>query len=179
MENKEVNRTLAEIPAGECFRVGDHEMVVLEHCAGATRALRKDLYVEHAEFGSNNNFDGSYTDELCQRFAEELKAIVGEENLLEHEVDLTSDDGLKDYGSVSRLVSLLTAEQYRTYVEILDQHKAKKWWWLATPFSTPRHADDYWTKCVSPSGIICDDGFYFAYGVRPFCIFKSSISVSV
>ena len=71
------------------------------------------------------------------------------------------------------------AELYRRYVEILDKHKIKKWWWLATPFSTPKHDGASWVKCVAPSGCI-NISLYYAYdgGVRPFCILKSNIFVS-
>ena len=95
-------------------------------------------------------------------------------------MDLTSDDGLKDYGAVTRKVSLLTAEMYRSCVDVLDQHKPDCWWWLATPFSTPRHNETDWVKCVSPAGSILYGGFSSdGSGVRPFCILNSSILVSL
>ena len=103
---------------------------------------------------------------------------MGAENLIGHTVDLTADDGLKCYGSVTRKMSLLTAEQYRKYVYLIDEHKLDKWWWLATAWSTPKHDDTSWIKCVSPRGNI----YYGIYdrnsGVRPFCILKSNIFVS-
>ena len=169
---------LADIPAGGTFLIGNHEMVVLEKIGGAAAVIRKDLLKE-SKFGRNNNFDGSAVDGICREFAEEMEAAVGEDNLLEHTVDLTSDDGLKDYGTVERKASLLTAEQYRKYVEILDQHNPKKWWWLATPYSTPRHHGDSWVKCVVPSGYLYIGSNYGDCGVRPFCILNSNIFVSM
>lgn len=179
MEEQKTKIRLGDVPVGECFKVGEQEFVVLEHCIDATAVITKKLLFARKEFGPNNNFDGSNVDGLCGRFAESLAVAVGGENLIEHEVDLTSDDGLKDYGSVSRKVSLLTADQYRKYVEILDKHKIDAWWWLATPWSTPRHDDDEWVKCVAPSGLIYRDCYDFGFGVRPFCIFKSDIFVSI
>ena len=168
---------LATLHPGNTFMVGNHEMVVLEHFVdGGTAAIRRELLRESMQFGSSNNYDGSDVDKVCCKFAEELAALVGEENLLEHEVDLTSDDGLKDYGVVKRKASLLTCDRYRRWVETLDLHKIDSWQWLATPYTTPSHENDRWGKCVAPSGLIgldvCD---YDDYGVRPFCIFKSSI----
>lgn len=175
-ETKQVK--LAEIHAGGTFKIGDQEFVVLDSSCDWTAAITKDI-VKTMAFGSNNNFAGSAADEFCKKFAEELFEKVGTDNLVEFPVDLTSDDGLKDYGTVSRFVALMTADQYREYVEILDQHKPDKWWWLATPYSTARHENDTWVKCVSPSGLIlsvyCNFG---SDGVRPFCIFKSDIFVS-
>ena len=177
-EVKEVGRKLAELEPGDTFHLGEHEFVVLEHCAGETAVIRKYILKTMA-FGGNNNFDGSDVDEVCLAFGYEIAGIIGENNLVLHTVDLTSDDGLKDYGEVERSASLLTAEQYRKYVLILDKHKPEKWWWLATPHSTSTHGEKPWIRCVAPSGGI-DIGGYDCdvIGVRPFCILKSDIFVS-
>lgn len=151
-------------------------MIVLEQSGDTTALIKKELLTME-KFGRNNNYNGSNVDKTCNKFAEELAAIVGEKNLVEHRVDLTSDDGLKDYGCIRRRVSLLTCDLYRRYVEILDKFNTKKWW-LATAFSTKKHDNDYWGKCVSPSGFIDDDVYFNDYGVRAFCILKSDIFVS-
>lgn len=170
---------LAEANPGDVVKVGSHEFIVLEHREEGTALIRKELLRESEEFGENNNFAGSNVEDICNDFADELADIVGAENVILHDVDLTSDDGLKDYGVVKRRVSLLTADMYRKFVEILDQHKLDAWWWLATPHSTAKHENANWIKCVSPAGNInvdyCDDGD----GVRPFCILKSNIFVSM
>ena len=171
-------KQLADFKAGDTVKIGDFEMVVLEQRESETYLILKDLYGEESEFGKNNNYDGSFVDKKCQEFAKALADIVGEDNLVLHEVDLTSDDGLKDYGTVERRASLITADMYRKYVDILDKFKLDCWWWLATPWSTKRHANDYWVKCVAPSGHVVGDFYYHDVGVRPFCIFKSSIFVS-
>ena len=169
---------LADYAVGDTVKLGNHEMVVLEHVGDATVLIRKELLRTREVFGENNNYDGSNVDEICNEFADELAGIVGEDNILLHEVDLTSDDGLKDYGMVQRKASLLTTDRYRQYVEILDKHKIDAWWWLATAFSTPAHDSDDWVKCVSPSGFIDFNLYYGDRGVRPFCILKSDIFVS-
>ena len=169
---------LADVPVGEIAKIGDHEMIVLEQIGTATLLLKKDMLRESQEFGSNNNYDGSYVDTICQEFAKEIAAVVGEDNALLHDVDLTSDDGLKDYGVIRLKVSLLTTEQARRYVGILDKFKLDAWWWLATPWSTPAHSDSSWVKCVSPSGRIYYCHYRNDCGVRPFCILKSNIFVS-
>lgn len=169
---------LSDIPVGEPFKLGKHEFVVLEHGKDTTAVIYKGLLLEDKQFGINNNFDGSYVDNRCQIFAAEIAGIVGAENLIEHTVDLTSDDGLKDYGKVKRKMSLLTTELYRRYVYILDKFKLDKWWWLATAYSTKTHDNTSWVKCVSPSGIIDGVSCGIDCGVRPFCILNSNIFVS-
>lgn len=169
---------LAEIPEGNTFKVGVHEFVVLEHSGDTTAVIRKELLDEDMEFGSNNNFSGSYVAAKCDEFADEIAGNVGAENMVEHTVDLISDDGLKDYGIIKSRCSLLTTNRYRRYVEILDKFKPDRWWWLATAHSTERHGNSSWVKCVAPSGGI----YYYSVngggGVRPFCILKSNIFVS-
>ena len=169
---------LADIPAGETFKIGNYEFVVLEHYEDGTNVILKDLLRENEEFGDCNNFKDSNVDRICSEFATEIEKIIGPVKLLTHTVDLTSDDGLKCYGTVERRMSLLTADLYRRWVEILDKHKLNKWWWLATPYSTPKHDDDAWVKCVSPSGRVDNDDCSCNCGVRPFCILKSDIFVS-
>jgi len=175
-----LNQTrLADIAVKDTFKIGQHEFVVLEHSGDTTAVIRKDLLGERTAFGENNNYAGSHVDEICNQFATEIEAVIGKENLVEHTVDLTADDGLKDYGTVKRGMSLLTAGQYRRYVEILDKHKVDAWWWLATPYRAPTHENDCWVKCVAPSGCIGNFNYCFGNnGVRPFCILKSNIFVS-
>ena len=177
--NKALNETrLSDIPVGETFKVGTHEMIVLEHSGDTTAVIRKELLVDRMVFGENNRYEGSNVDKECGKFADEIAAVVGAENLVEHTVDLTSDDGLKDYGKIRRRASLLTTDLYRRYVEILDKHKIDKLWWIATPHSTSRHENASWVKCVAPSGRFGSDYYNNVRGVRPFCILKSNIFVS-
>ena len=172
-------RMLSDIPVGGVFKIGEREFIVLEHTDYGTAVLFKDLYVDDVEFGENNNFDGSNVDKICGEFAAELEDLIGEDSLLLHEVDLTADDGLRDYGTIERKVSLLTADMYRRHVYTIDMHKVDAWWWLATPHSTSIHCDYNWVKCVSPSGgIDYDYDYNYVSGVRPFCILKSNIFVS-
>lgn len=168
---------LSDVAAGDTFKIGKHEFVVLSQDGECTSVISKDVLPKSLRFGKNNNYIGSEVDEACAEFARELADVIGWENISFHAVDLTADDGLKDYGTVGRRVSLLTAERYRRHVEVLDNHKPKRLWWLATPYSTAAHNNDSWVKCVSPSGLIINADCFNFHGVRPFCILKSNISV--
>ena len=172
------SKKLADAAVGDTVKIGSHEMIVLEHVGAATLLLRKESLGEMA-FGENDNYDGSDVDAVCNEFAEEIAGIVGEDNILPHEVDLTADDGLKDYGMIQRKASLRTANRQREYAEIIDKFRLDGWEWLATALSTPTHGIEYAVKCVSPSGYINNNIYYDNdYGVRPFCILKSDIFVS-
>ena len=171
-------RQLSEVAVGDTAKIVDCEMIVLEHTEEGTVLISKDMIEEDVVFGNSNNYEGSNVDELCQEFAERLRCVAGAENMVTFDVDLTSDDGLKDYGVIQRKAALLTADQYRKYVQILDRYKPSDWWWLATPHSTATHENADWVKCVSPAGRINYDYYFNQFGVRPFCILKSSIFVS-
>ena len=168
---------LSSVAVGDTVKIGDHELIVLEQSGDTTAVICKD-FIDTCAFGSSNNYDGSDVDKLCSEFATKLAKVIGEDNMILHTVDLTSDDGLKDYGSVKRFASLLTAELYRRYVYTLDKYKPDAWWWLATPYSTPTHGYESTVDCVSPRGFIGRDCYGFVNGVRPFCILNSNIFVS-
>ncbi len=171
---------LSEVAVGDTFKIGEYEFIVLEHSGDTTAIILKDLFPEKSTFGKNNNFadDECVVREKLIKFAGEIGSIVCEDNLVVHTVDLTSDDGLNDYGTTTARMSLLTCNRYRKYVRILDEYKVDKWWWLATPYSTPTHDDASWVKCVSPGGYFYYNRYYDRGGVRPFCILKSNIFVS-
>ena len=171
-------KKLTDIPVGETFEIGTYEFVVLEQSGDTTAVILKNLLKTSEKFGSNNNYAGSDVDKICVEFGLEIANIIGSDNLISHTVDLTSDDGLKDYGKVKRQMSLLTTELYRRYVETLDKHKLNKYWWLCTSYSTPTHNESIWVKCVSPSSIFISNHYDDVNGVRPFCILNSEIFVS-
>lgn len=171
-------KTLSEIPEGGMFNIGDHVFAVLEHLDEHTVVIKKEKYGSDIHFGSNNNYDGSEADKLCNEFGDEIAEIIGAENMLEFELDLTANDGMKCYGSVKRRMALRTADMQRKYAYIFDK-LPKFWEWLATAYSTPKHEDSTGVECVSPLGYIgCNYGRYYDIGVRPFCILKSDLFVS-
>lgn len=177
-----VKRTkLSEKAVGDIVTIGEHEYIVLEQneLIGTTSLLMKDLLEDSVAFGDTADYKTSKVKKLLDEFALELEKEVGEDNVIDRTVDLTSDDGLKDYGKTTAKVSLLTCDLYRNFVYIIDKFKLDKWWWLATAFSTPIHGYEKLVKCVSPLGDISISSYgNFHVGVRPFCILNSNIFVS-
>ena len=170
---------LSEVKAGKKFSIGTREFIKVSGDDKQSVCIAKDCVFD-STYGSNNNFSES---KILQRLNEEIlpeiEAAVGQENILEFETDLTSLDGLKTYGAMTSKISIPTFDMYRNNVSVFDEHKIDDWWWLATPDSTPEHANGNWCVCVSPSGYFDDDNcFYFDGGVRPVLLFVSSIFVS-
>ena len=171
-------KKLSEIPEGGTFKIGAYEFVVLEQLEDSAVVIKKEKYGSDIHFGSNNNYDGSAADKACDKFGDEIAEISGKDNMLEFELDLTANDGMKCYGTVKRRMTLRTADMQRKYAYIFDK-LPKFWEWLATACSTPKHEDSTWVECVSPHGDInCYGSYYGGRGVRPFCILKSDIFVS-
>lgn len=170
---------LSEVPAGETFKIGDMEFVVLEHTYDGTCVILKDFWKTTKFDDTTSNYANSkIRRDLNTEFYNKLSSLVGKNNIMEHTVDLTTDDGRKDYGSVCDNISLLTCDVYRKYVTILDKYNPKKWWWLATSYSTASIGYGYSVRCVDDDGTLRNNGCGNGFGVRPFCILKSDIFVS-
>ncbi len=162
---------------GEIAKIGEYEFIVLnkeDRYSECKKLLLKDT-LQDSQFGSSNDYRESKIKPILENFTKEITKIIGVSNLLPHTVDLTADDGLKDYGTISAKMSLLTAQMYRENVYTIDKYKIEKWWWLVTPYSTTTHDDNSWVKCVSPIGFVGIGNYFKNYGVRPFCIVKSYI----
>ena len=166
---------------GKIAHIGEYEFIVIktDEKLGITSLLIKETLGEEMAFGENNDYRASEIKKVLDKFADEISEIIGKENLVEHLVDLTADDGLKCYGAIKAKMSLFTANMVRENVDILDEFKLEEWWWTCTPYSTPKHENSSWVKCVSPRGYFYGDfSVYYDCCVRPFCIVKSSIFVS-
>ena len=178
-KDESAKKQLSDFAAGRTVKIGKFEMVVLDQQEGQTALILKGMYGTEFQFSEEGNcYNGSNADKKCQEFAQELSEVIGWDNIMPHTVDLTSDDGLDDYGAVERCASLITAEMYRKFVKVLDTCNPKCFWWLATPYSTKHHENNAWVKCVAPSGYFNYDYYFIVNGVRPFCILKSTIFVS-
>lgn len=122
----------------------------------------------------SNNWIGSQLREyLNTEFIKKIADEIGEENIISFNRNLLSLDGQDEYGSCEDKVSLLTVDDYRKYRSFIPNDD--DWWWLATPWSTKRNGVEYSVGVVSPSGCIGNNVCDIGSGVRPFCIFSSSI----
>ena len=171
-------KTLAEMKAGQVFDVAEMKFVKCFDKDGITAVFAKDCLFE-SRFGDNNNFaESKIMKKLESEYLPKIEKAIGAENVALFETDLRSLDGSRKYSVLKSKISLPTLEYYRDHVEIFDMHKTGRWFWLATPWSTSDHLNDYWILCVSPRGVINYYNYYRMIGVRPFLFFVSSISVS-
>ena len=171
------NKTLFHgVKPGETFKIGEMEFIRFADTPAGTPIVLKGIAFR-SRFGDDNDFRSSdILKRLQEEFLPKIIEAVGEDNVLEFETDLTTLDGLKNYGTMRSRISIPTFDFYRANVAVFDMYSPNIWWWLATADSAKPHYDPIWSVCVSPAGFIYDvlciiDNF----GVRPFCILKSSI----
>ncbi len=169
-----MSKTKVEI--GKIVEVAGEEFIVLDKLEKGILCLSKNFAYERTVFDakSNNYANSEIRKKLNTEYFKKLADVIGEENILETEIDLMSDDGLDDYGKVTDKVGLLTADMYRKYNRIIEKYTVDYWWWLATPWSTPHRGTRFSVRCVIDYGIL-NYYFYYSLGVRPFCIFSTSI----
>ena len=130
--------------------------------------------------GNSNNFPkGTLCKYLNGEFIKKLEANGADTSaLIPTTIDLTSDDGLKDYGETTQKIFLLTCDMYRKYRSVIPN--LDDWWWLATAYSTESNGYSRGARYVRTDGRL---GNYYAcngsYGVRPAFYLKSSILESL
>lgn len=166
-----------KIEIGKTIIVADNEFIVLDKLENGYLCLSKDFVYANTIFDNNtNNYANSdIREKLNTEYLKKITDVIGEENVIETEIDLTSDDGLDDYGKVTDKVGLLTADMYRKYSRIIEKYPVDDWWWLSTPWSTPHRGYHFAVRCVRDNGTLislsCDNN----NGVRTFLIFSTSI----
>ena len=118
---------------------------------------------------TSSNLRDYLSTEIYKKICEE----IGTENVIGFERDLLSLDGKSEYGTCKDFVSLISIDEYRKYRSMIPNFK--EWWWTLTPYSTKCNDDAIWCTVVSPSGCIFSRYCNIQYGVRPVCIFSSTL----
>ena len=139
------------------------------------------LVISDGFYGEDRKFDGSCNNWKCSDLRKELNTDLkdkiedelGKGALVGFERDLLSMDGQTEYGTCKDLVSLISVDEYRKYRKFLPS--TDRYWWTITPDSTPCNNDSTCLRVVSPGGRIYYGYYDGSIGVRPFCIFSSSI----
>lgn len=166
MEKSKIGKTV-EIAGMEWMILDKTEkgyFAVLNGFDGKERAFDSD---------SNNWISSKLREELNTKFLKKIVDELGEDAVIEFDRDLLSLDGQTEYGHCKDKISLLTVDEYRKYRKLLPN--MPKWWWLITPWSTPVNDYNSTLTVVSPSGVVFSNYFSYGDGVRPVCIFSSSI----
>ena len=171
---------LSTLNPGETFKIGEHDFIVLEQKQEQTMVISKGLMVANEKFDDDTrDYNESSLKKLIDRYIQPIiENEVGADNLVEHDVDLTSVDMQKEFGTCRCKVRPITFDEARNYNDLLVNKDLDDWWWTCTPWSTKERGREYSIAVVSSSGGIFDYYCRDRSGVRPFCILKSNIFVS-
>lgn len=166
---------------GTAFDYAGQSWILLENDDGRALCLSKDIIEARAfDDGNCNNFavasskeylNGAYLDNL-------LEDVNGPNAFLTTELDLTTDDGLKDYGTCTVTIFLLTVDQYRRNRDVIPN--ADDWWWLSTAFSTKSNGYESLARLVDSDGALYRDlACSGNCGLRPACYLDSDLLISI
>ena len=163
-----IKRRVKGLLVGEKFVYAKKNCLALEHTDDGTLCMVLDEDFE-SKFGETNNFAESelrkklnveYLDEWVKDGADRASFVI-------MQVDLTANDGLKDYGTCECFLAPRTCDQHRKYRYLIPNPKGN-WEWTATAYSTKNNGCSYIAHQVtSIGGLGYTANVYGAYGVRP------------
>lgn len=163
------------LKVGEVFKLAGLNWKILDitdegYMCLADRLTDKMMFDET----SNDWVQSQLREYLNTEFVEEIADEIGEEYIVSFKRDLLSLDGQTEYDECEDKVSLLTIDEYRKYRSLIP-NTDEYWWWLVTPWSTACNDWNTTVCAISSSGDAFIDFCYNVCGVRPACIFSSSI----
>lgn len=171
----------SKIAPSSVINYGDLDCIVLDVEQDKILVLAKES-IGNMPFdeGNSNNFPkGTLCKYLNGEFIKKLKANGADTSaLIPTTIDLTSDDGLKDYGETTQKIFLLTCDMYRKYRSVIPD--LDDWWWLATAYSTESNGYASLARYVYSAGSLRSTAAFAGdIGVRLAFYLKSSILESL
>lgn len=171
---------LSALAPGDVFEIGKNDFIVLEQMSFKTKVISKNFMAEDIVYDEDSR---DYNESNLKKVIEDkiqpiIESEVGENNLVEHTVELTSVDMQHEFDDCKCKVRPITFDEARKYNNLLPNKELDDWWWTCTPWSTAEREWKYNVAVVSSAGIIHDNNCNRIGGVRPVCILKSNIFVS-
>ena len=171
---------LSTLAPGDVFEIGKNDFIVLEQMSFETKVISKDFMAENIVYDEDSR---DYNESNLKKVIEDkiqpiIESEVGENNLVEHTVELTSVDMQHEFDDCKCKVRPITFDEARKYNNLLPNKELDDWWWTCTPWSTKERGWGYSMAVVSSAGYVDDDYCCDSNGVRPVCILKSNIFVS-
>lgn len=156
------------------FTMGGIAWTVIQTGAYWVKCIASDCVEERAfDEGNKNDFAASslrayLNGDFLRRL---IKAGAPEEMFEYFNIDLTADDGLKNYGGDRVRIGLITCEEYRLLRGNIPA-LPDRWWWTATPDSPTNN----FVRNVHSDGTLVGNGARIGLnGVRPLLVLKYEI----
>lgn len=171
---------LSTLAPGDVFEIGKNDFIVLEQIGAETKIISKDFMAEDIVYDEDSR---DYNESNLKKVIENeiqpiIESEVGENNLVEHTVELTSVDMQHEFDDCKCKVRPITFDETRKYNNLLPNKELDDWWWTCTPWSTAERGCKYSIAVVSSAGNFGNCNCCGNIGVRPVCILKSNIFVS-
>lgn len=171
---------LSTLAPGDVFEIGKNDFIVLEQMSFETKVISKDFMAENIVYDEDSR---DYNESNLKKVIEDeiqpiIESEVGENNLVEHTVELTSVDMQHEFDDCECKVRPITFDEARKYNNLLPNKELDDWWWTCTPWSTEERGCSYSITVVSSAGYVYNFSCCDNDGVRPVCILKSNIFVS-
>ena len=177
---------ICKVRNGERFIVDGEEFVKLDDIAGGAFVLLADTLPDYCAFESedadddryHNNFIGSNVKRVVDEWLHRHKTLSNAAMALP--IDLTSMDGMTDYGMPNVYGRILTVDEYRKYRRFIPL--TDKPFWTATPWCTRSSGSGNYSYAYSANtgGSVTSNYAYTANRcARPALALKSSLLVSV
>lgn len=177
---------ICKVRNGERFIVDGEEFVKLDDIAGGAFVLLADTLPDYCAFESedadddrdHNNFIGSNVKRVVDEWLHRHKTLSNAAMALP--IDLTSMDGMTDYGMPNVYGRILTVDEYRKYRRFIPL--TDKPFWTATPWCTRSSgsSDSNRAYYAGAAGSVYNGDAYDAnLCARPALALKSSLLVSV
>lgn len=178
--------TLSKVRRGEVFTLDGVRFVMLRDCGTAAFAVTEDVALRGVPFESDdaeredhNNYSGSNLEKQAERWLREEHPEIFRATE-ERPIDLTTMDGMTDYGTPLAVVRALTIDEYRRERAVLPLTSepywlATGWTTLRSPYSDANHA--YYI--ITGGSVRYNYVNYPNFAARPALYLKSSILVSI
>lgn len=180
--------TLDRVPLGGTFTLDGVRFVKLDGDREAVFALTEDIpadmgYVQFEDDDAtredHNNFSGSLVQKEIERWVRDKHKPIFDA-VVERPIDLTTMDGMTDYGYPLTVARILTIDEYRKHRRFIPL--TDKPYWLATgwttassPFSNTNSAYRIYTDGAVNYG----DVYSARFAPRPALYLQSKILVSI
>ena len=162
---------IKDVKIGSKFNFGKIEFVKLDNTHSGCLCLATGVL-----FGGcvdEDNLNNWATSTLRQKLMEVIGDYIDKEALVLFDRDLTTDDGMTDYGHCTDTVSLLTCDEYRKYRKLIPNCGESHWTITADSLIY-----SYSVRFVYSDGSL-NSSRAFSGGVRPLCVLKPDTIVEV
>lgn len=159
------------LSAGERFGFKGFEWIVLDNNVdGGVLAVMTSAW---------NGEEYSFDDDGCNNYAKsslrrkllnELLPVLGEDNLIPHEVDLVADNGDDRYGTVTDRLFILSCDEYRKYRKYVPL--LPEWMWTCTSWYISDAGYSGSVRRVNYAGNLHSGNAGNSGGVAPACVFN-------